>query len=173
MGPTPGQKPGPSPWQRCRREVSEIAGVSAPRPASHSRQGVSEPGAEASLEKIPTGNGQDGPAMRPKHPPAAGSGVGEHTARESEAPNRVPSGKSAWRTPTPKFGPGAARLRGLIFFEGRGASDGVGLPKDCGLARPGNFVSIWPRSAIRRPSSNRPNPAYQLSATVSRIPLVA
>jgi hypothetical protein len=52
--------------------------------------------------------------MRPKHPLAAESGVGKHTARESEAPNSVPSGKSAWRTPTPKFGPGTARFRGLI-----------------------------------------------------------
>jgi hypothetical protein len=34
--------------------------------------------------KIPTGNGQDGPAMRPRHPHAAESGVGKHTARESE-----------------------------------------------------------------------------------------
>jgi|GEM_PF-4279217 len=55
--------------------------------------------------------------MRPKHPHAAESGVGEHKARESEAPNIVPLGKSAWRTPTPKFGPGTARFRGLIFFK--------------------------------------------------------
>ena len=54
--------------------------------------------------------------MRPKHPHAAESGVGKHTARESEAPNSVPLGKSAWRTPTPKFGPGTARSRGLIVF---------------------------------------------------------
>lgn len=54
--------------------------------------------------------------MRPRHPHAAESGVGEHTARESEAPNSVPTGKSAWRTPTPKFGPGTARFRGLTFF---------------------------------------------------------
>jgi len=54
--------------------------------------------------------------MRPKHPHAAESGVGEHTARESEAPNSVPLGKSAWRTPTPKFGPGTERFRGLIVF---------------------------------------------------------
>ena len=54
--------------------------------------------------------------MRPRHPHAAESGVGKHTARESEAPNGVPSGKSAWRTPTPKFGPGTARFRGLIVF---------------------------------------------------------
>ena len=59
--------------------------------------------------------------MRPKHPHAAESGVGKHTARESEAPNCVPSGKSAWRTPTPKFGPGTARFRGLIVFAIRGA----------------------------------------------------
>jgi hypothetical protein len=28
----------------------------------------------------------------------------------------VRMGKSAWRTPTPKFGPGVARLRGLLVF---------------------------------------------------------
>ena len=69
--------------------------------------------------QIPTGNGWNGPAMRPKPPHAAGSGVGKHKARESEAPNIVPSGKSAWRTPTPKFGPGTARFRGLIVFADR------------------------------------------------------
>ena len=66
--------------------------------------------------QIPTGNGRNGPAMRPRHPHAAESGVGKHTARESEAPNSVSLGKSAWRTPTPKFGPGTARSRGLIVF---------------------------------------------------------
>ncbi len=59
--------------------------------------------------------------MRPKPPHAAESGVGKHKARESEAPNIVPSGKSAWRTPTPKFGPGTARFRGLIVFGGMGS----------------------------------------------------
>ena len=54
--------------------------------------------------------------MRPKHLHAAESGVGNHKARESEAPNNVPSGKSAWRTPTPKFGPGTERFRGLIVL---------------------------------------------------------
>ena len=66
--------------------------------------------------QIPTGNGRNGPAMRPRHPHAAESGVGKHTARESEAPNSVSLGKSAWRTPTPKFGPGTARSRGLIVW---------------------------------------------------------
>lgn len=52
--------------------------------------------------------------MRSKSSHAAESGVGEHTARESEAPNSVRMGKSAWRTPTPKFGPGVSTLRGLL-----------------------------------------------------------
>jgi len=54
--------------------------------------------------------------MRSKSSHAAESGVGEHTARESEAPNSVRMGKSAWRTPTPKFGPGVSTLRGLLVF---------------------------------------------------------
>jgi hypothetical protein len=62
--------------------------------------------------------------MRPKHPHAAESGVGEHTARESERAQCVPSGKSAWRTPTPKFGPGTARSRGLIFYIDPGSPAG-------------------------------------------------
>lgn len=66
--------------------------------------------------------------MRPRHPHAAESGVGEHTARESEAPNSVPMGKSAWRTPTPKFGPGTARFRGLIVFRDRRSSESGTLP---------------------------------------------
>ena len=61
--------------------------------------------------------------MRPKHPHAAESGVGEHKARESEAPNIVPMGKSAWRTPTPKFGPGTERFRGLIVFGDNDATE--------------------------------------------------
>src|SRR4051812_40195435 len=54
--------------------------------------------------------------MRPRAAHAALSGVGEHTARESERAQCVPMGKSAWRAPTPKFGPGTARFRGLIVF---------------------------------------------------------
>jgi len=44
------------------------------------------------------------------------SGVGKHTARESEAPNVVRMGKSAWRAPTPDFGPGTARCPGLYLL---------------------------------------------------------
>jgi len=56
--------------------------------------------------------------MRSKTSHAAKSGVGEHTARESESAQCVPMGKSAWRAPTPEFGPGTARFRGLIRFWG-------------------------------------------------------
>ena len=94
--------------RNCRR-VRTTSGE--PLPAGSDRTGRQD-----LTRQIPTGNGWNGPAMRPKHPHAAESGVGKHTARESEAPNCVPSGKSAWRTPTPKFGPGTARFRGLIVF---------------------------------------------------------
>ena len=43
------------------------------------------------------------------------SSVGKHTARESEAPNVVRMGKSAWRAPTPEFGPVTARWPGLFL----------------------------------------------------------
>ena len=46
--------------------------------------------------------------MRPIASHAAVSGVGKHTARESEAPNVVRMGKSAWRAPTPDIGPGTS-----------------------------------------------------------------
>jgi len=95
--------------RNCRR-VRTTSGE--PLPAGSDRTGRKD-----LTRQIPTGNGWNGPAMRPKHPHAAESGVGKYTARESEAPNCVPSGKSAWRTPTPKFGPGTARFRGLIVFE--------------------------------------------------------
>jgi hypothetical protein len=54
--------------------------------------------------------------MRPIASHAAMSGVGKHTARESEAPNAVRMGKSAWRAPTPDFGPGTVRCPGLYLF---------------------------------------------------------
>jgi hypothetical protein len=54
--------------------------------------------------------------MRPIASHAAMSSVGKHTARESEAPNVVRKGKSAWRAPTPDFGPGTARCPGLYLF---------------------------------------------------------
>ena len=95
----------------------KIAGVSAPRPARRSRQGVSEPGAEASLEKIPTGNGQDGPAMRPKHPHAAESGVGKHTARESERAQACATGKErVANAHSHKLASEAAKLPGPFCF---------------------------------------------------------
>ena len=54
--------------------------------------------------------------MRPIASHAAVSSVGKHTARESEAPNVVRMGKSAWRAPTPDFGPGSVRSPGLYLF---------------------------------------------------------
>src|SRR6188768_96584 len=53
--------------------------------------------------------------MRPRASLAAMSSVGKHTARESEAPNVVRMGKSAWRAPTPEFGPDPARGPGLFL----------------------------------------------------------
>ena len=54
--------------------------------------------------------------MRSRTSHAAKSGVGEHKARESESAQHCATGKSAWRAPTPKFGPGTERFRGLIFL---------------------------------------------------------
>src|SRR6478609_164025 len=54
--------------------------------------------------------------MRPRASLAAMSSVGKHTARESEAPNVVRMGKSAWRAPTPEFGPDPARGPGLFPY---------------------------------------------------------
>lgn len=68
--------------------------------------------------------------MRSRTSHAAKSGVGEHRARESESAQRCATGKSAWRAPTPKFGPGTARFRGLIVFgdprEGTGFASRTG-----------------------------------------------
>jgi hypothetical protein len=58
--------------------------------------------------------------MRPTASHAAVSSVGKHTARESEAPNVVRMGKSAWRAPTPDFGPGIS-VPGPLSFTPRGA----------------------------------------------------
>ena len=53
--------------------------------------------------------------MRPIASLAAMSGVGKHTARESEAPNDVRMGKSAWRAPTPNIWPGSRKAPGLYI----------------------------------------------------------
>lgn len=80
------------------------------------------PGRERSIgrkdltRKILAGNGRDGPAMRPKHPPAAESGVGEHTARESEGAQRVCPGRSARRTPTRYSWPRSRIGSGAMLF---------------------------------------------------------
>jgi len=85
--------------------------VSAPCPASRFRQEASELGEEASLDKIPIGNDQDGPAMRPRHPHAAESGVGKHTARESERAQACAAGKECVASTHPhKLAPEASKL---------------------------------------------------------------
>jgi hypothetical protein len=61
----------------CRR-VSTTSGVSLPA-------GNGRTGRKGLTQKFPAGDSRDGPAMRPKHPHAAESGVGEHPARESES----------------------------------------------------------------------------------------
>ncbi|MDQ5978987.1 MAG: hypothetical protein QG602_1961 [Verrucomicrobiota bacterium] len=108
-------KAGAVPVARCWREMPCCRRANT-RPASESSADDAEPGAEASLDKFRCGNGRNGPAMRPKAAPAAQSGVGEHTARESEAPNVVRLGKSAWRAPTPKIRPGHRKVAGPFCF---------------------------------------------------------
>jgi len=78
---------------------------------------VTEPGEEASLKNIPAGNGQDGPAMRPKSAHAALSSVGEHTTRESESAKCCAAGKERVANAHPHFEPGTARSRVLCFME--------------------------------------------------------
>jgi len=83
-GPTASQKLAPSPWQRCRREAPKLQACQ--HHVRRAAPGRERPNwAKRPHSKIPTGNGRDGPAMRPKHPHAAESGVGKHTARESES----------------------------------------------------------------------------------------
>ena len=54
--------------------------------------------------------------MRSKTSHAAKSGVGEHTARESESAQCVPMGKSAWRAPTPNLAPEPQGSGALFVF---------------------------------------------------------
>jgi len=61
--------------------------------------------------------------MRPKHPHAAESGVGEHTARESESAQRCAAGKERVANAHPHFDPGTARFRGLCFLWRGGVND--------------------------------------------------
>ena len=117
---TRGQRPATSrgrPREKGADANHVLAGVSAPRLARPSPAGDGRTGRRGLTRKTAAGNSRGDPAMRSKSSHAAESGVGEHTARESEAPNSVRMGKSAWRTPTPKFGPGVARLRGLLVFK--------------------------------------------------------
>jgi len=76
----------------CRR-VRTTSGE--PPPAGSDRTGR-----RGLTRKIPTGNGQDGPAMRPKPPHAAESGVGKHTARESERAQACVTGKECVAGPS-------------------------------------------------------------------------
>ena len=55
--------------------------------------------------------------MRPKHPHAAESGVGKHTARESERVQACAAGKERVTNAHPhKLAPEAARLPGPFLF---------------------------------------------------------
>jgi hypothetical protein len=66
--------------------------------------------------KIQIGNGLNGPAMRPKHPHAAESGVGKHTARESEAPNSM-RGKERVANAHPQIWPRDRMVPGPYCFQ--------------------------------------------------------
>ena len=94
--------------------------------------------------------------MRPIASHAAMSSVGKHTARESEAPNVVRMGKSAWRAPTPRFWPGSARsvaycpylLERISRFQRVGARHG---PEPTASARPGALtVDFESEGGLRR-----------------------
>lgn len=87
--------------------------------------------------------------MRPRPSHAAVSSVGKHTARESEAPNVVRMGKSAWRAPTPDFGPGAARLPGLNLL-----SD-IPLSARWARVRPGTSSPAGPGALTVCPARRR------------------
>src|ERR1700678_2413739 len=54
---------------------------------------------------------------------------------KARAPNIVPMGKSAWRAPTPKFGRGTARFRGLIVFGHGGCPKTTAAPPRRGRRR--------------------------------------
>jgi len=92
----------------CRR-VRTTSG--APLPAGSVRTGR-----RGLTRKIPAGNGRNGPAMRPKHPHAAESGVGEHTARESERAQQCAIGKERVANAHPHIWPRSRKVPGPYCF---------------------------------------------------------
>lgn len=54
--------------------------------------------------------------MRPKHPPAAESGVGKHTARESERAQSCAIGKECVANTHPQIWPRDRKVPGPYFF---------------------------------------------------------
>jgi hypothetical protein len=56
--------------------------------------------------------------MRPKHPHAAESGVGEHTARESESAQCCADGKERVANAHPHFDPRDRKVPGVSVFYG-------------------------------------------------------
>ena len=70
--------------------------------------------------------------MRPKHPHAAESGVGKHTARESERVQACAAGKERVTNAHPhKLAPEAAKLPGPFCFprSDRGAAEQSGVKR--------------------------------------------
>ena len=123
---TRGQRPA-NPRRRPRghgADATTFAGVSAPRPARGPRQGASEPGAEASLE-----NSDRRRSGRSRHetgiPPAAESGVGKHTARESESAQACVSGKERVANAHSHISPGDRKVSGAFCLP---ASPGPSAP---------------------------------------------
>ncbi len=75
--------------------------------------------------------------MRPRHPPAAESGVGKHTARESERAHACAAGKERVANAHPHFlAPGPQGLGAKLFF-GPGACTAV-----CGLENAHNSEQL-------------------------------
>jgi hypothetical protein len=56
--------------------------------------------------------------MRPKHPHAAESGVGKHTARESERAQSCAIGKECVANTQPQIWPRDRKVPGPYFFPG-------------------------------------------------------
>ena len=56
--------------------------------------------------------------MRPKHPHAAESGVGKHTARESESAQACAAGKERVANAHPQIWPRDRKVPGLKLFRG-------------------------------------------------------
>jgi len=74
----------PSPWQRCRRERTATCRRVCTTSGVPPLAGGGRTGRRGLTRQTPTGNGRSDPAMRSRTSHAAKSGVGEHTARESE-----------------------------------------------------------------------------------------